>query len=67
VHGKQEKSAYAGPAFESAFAKVMLLLAITMALYSIALTVHSYMPCPFWDEWKVIGDIADGATPWSLH
>jgi hypothetical protein len=41
-------------------------------IYSILLTIRTYMPCPFWDEWVVIDAIADGKGPgswswlWSL-
>src|SRR5205085_11378547 len=41
-------------------------------IYSMLLTIRTYMPCPFWDEWVVIDAIADGKGPgswswlWSL-
>lgn len=50
---------------QSLFAAVMLVLAAAVAIVSVALTVRAYMPCPFWDGWDVIANIANGARPWS--
>lgn len=50
-----------------------LLAGIGTILFAAALTVRAYMPCPFWDEWVILRDIANGATPqnlqwlWSQH
>lgn len=45
-----------------------LAIAITIVgacvvLFCLALVVRTYMPCPFWDEWVVIRDIAAGKDP----
>jgi hypothetical protein len=45
----------------------MLLLAVGAAFLSVALTVRTYMPCPWLDGWGVMADIAGGARPWSWH
>lgn len=45
----------------------MLVCGILMLLCSIGLTVRTYMPCPFWDEWDVIAGIAKGQGPWSWN
>jgi len=51
----------------SALSTTTLLLGITAAFISIALTVRCYMRCPFGDEWFVINSIARGNGPssWS--
>jgi hypothetical protein len=51
----------------SALGTTILILGISVAFISIALTVRCYMPCPFGDEWFVIGSIARGNGPssWS--
>ena len=42
-------------------------------LFCLALVIRAYMPCPYWDEWVVIRDIALGKGPrdlgwlWSLQ
>jgi hypothetical protein len=46
---------------------VMLLLALCAAVLSVALTIRTYMPCPWADGWSVMADIAGGAKPWSFH
>jgi hypothetical protein len=45
----------------------ILILGVTVAFISIALTVRCYMPCPFGDQWFVIDSIARGNGPssWS--
>ena len=48
------------------FGKLILLAGIVTLLFA-ALTVRTYMPCPLWDEWGFIGDIANGAGPQNLH
>lgn len=40
-----------------------LLLGTGVILFAVALTLRCYMPCPFWDEWVVVGDIARGNGP----
>jgi hypothetical protein len=46
---------------------IILILGVTVAFISIALTVRCYMPCPFGDQWFVIDSIARGNGPssWS--
>ncbi len=44
-----------------------LLAGIGTILFAAALTVRSYMPCPFWDEWDFIRDIANGANALNWH
>jgi hypothetical protein len=46
---------------------IILILGVTVAFISIALTVRYYMPCPFGDQWFVIDSIARGNGPssWS--
>jgi hypothetical protein len=57
----------------SPLAHLTLLAGIATALFAAALTVRSYMPCPYWDQWTFIADIARGARPsswqwlWSQH
>jgi hypothetical protein len=43
-----------------------LLLAAAALLCAVSLTVRTYMPCPFWDQWAEINSIANGAhwTSW---
>ena len=55
------------PRVESTLAAMMLVLGISVALFSMALTVRAYMPCPWQDGWEIIADIASGAKPWSWH
>lgn len=43
----------------------MIGLASLTALFSIVLAIRSYSPCPFWDQWEVIYDLAQGRKPWS--
>lgn len=56
-----------------AFSVAIILLAIAAAIYCAALTIRAYVPCPWLDEWRVVADIADGASPlswawlWSQH
>ncbi len=38
----------------------MLALGFAALLCAIALTVRTYMPCPFWDEWAFVNAIAGG-------
>ncbi|MBV8866713.1 MAG: hypothetical protein JO210_15070, partial [Acidobacteriaceae bacterium] len=40
--------------------RMALLLGVAVLLCAIALTVRTYMPCPFWDEWAFINSIATG-------
>jgi hypothetical protein len=51
----------------SLFGKLILLAGIVTLLFAVALTVRTYMPCPLWDEWGFIRDIANGAGPQNLH
>jgi hypothetical protein len=54
-------------------ATVTLLMGLAVILVALMLTVRTYMPCPFWDEWAVIDGIATGTKPglwrwlWSQH
>ncbi len=51
----------------------MLLLGILVIGFAIALTIHTYMRCSYWDEWDEIAAIAKGRNPaalgwlWSQH
>ncbi len=53
--------------------RFFLILAAIALLSSVALTIRSYMPCPFWDEWAFVNAIAAGTGPsswkwlWSQH
>jgi hypothetical protein len=38
---------------------------VAALIYSILLTVRTYKPCAFWDEWVVVDAIAHGKGPWS--
>jgi hypothetical protein len=51
----------------SAFGTTTLVWGIMVAFISLALTVRSYMPCPFGDEWSVINSIARGNGPSSWY
>lgn len=42
------------------------LLGIGVVVFAIAVTCHSYIPCPFWDEWVVVADIGSGKGPTHL-
>lgn len=48
-----------------ALGRIVFLCGMVMLLCSTGLTIRTYMPCPFWDEWDVIADIANGQGPWS--
>ncbi len=39
---------------------MVLTLGAAALLCAIALTVRTYMPCPFWDEWAFVNAIASG-------
>ncbi len=52
---------------ELKLAYIMLLLSAVTAVFTVALVMRCYMPCPFWDHWWVIGDIAEGSRPSSLR
>ena len=60
-----------GPAL--LLSRFFVVLAAAALLSSISLTIRSYMPCPFWDEWAFVNAIAAGAGPsswkwlWSQH
>jgi hypothetical protein len=47
--------------------KLTLLLSVVAFLCAVSLTVRTYMPCPFWDQWAEINSIANGAhwSSWS--
>ncbi len=53
--------------------RLALILGLVAFLVSVALTVRTYMPCPFWDEWSEISPVAHGAGfsswgwLWSQH
>lgn len=55
----------ANPRAESAFSFAMLVLGVTAAIVSVALTIRCYMPCPWLDGWGVLAELGRGAKPWS--
>ncbi len=54
-------------------AYAVLFLSAATAAFTVILVARCYMPCPFWDEWSVISQIAAGSRPssvgwlWSQH
>ncbi len=46
---------------------MVLALGAAALLCAITLTVRTYMPCPFWDEWKFVNAIAEarGLLSWN--
>ena len=51
---------------EVKLAYIMLLLSAVAVVFTVTLVVRCYMPCPFWDQWSVISQIAAGSRPTSL-
>lgn len=45
------------------FSRAALALGIAAAIFSLAITVRCYMPCPFGDEWFTVDAVAHGAGP----
>jgi hypothetical protein len=45
---------------------VMFTAAVAAMLFCLLLMVRGYVRCPFWDQWWVVAQIADGESPRSL-
>ena len=44
----------------------MFTAAVVAMLFCLLLMVRGYVRCPFWDQWWVVAQIADGESPLSL-
>ena len=40
-----------------------MLAAAATVLFTAVLMITGYVKCPYWDEWWVVAQIADGASP----